>query len=371
MAARSFVGLILAAKIRADPPMNVLFITRQYPPAVGGMQTFASQFFRQYRAVGRMDLLANTGGIRTLPWFLLRVLFAIALHGRTYSVIHLYDAVLSPILPLLGIFSKGRTSVTVNGLDVVFSRFGYQRIIPSFLKRADRIIAISEATRLQCEARGLEPCRLRVIPVGVDVTAQPCAPAKKSALSSKHSLSPESTTLLLTVGRLVKRKGHAWFIDNVLPRLPSRYVYVVVGSGPEEDRIRDTVKRMGLLDRVRLLGTVSDEERDCLFQLASLFVMPNTTVEGDQEGFGIVALEAGCHGLPVVATDIEGIRDAVIEGQTGRLVPAGDAQAFVDAILKPNIDRSRLRRIIAAKFGWPQIAARYHAEFLDMLQRGT
>jgi glycosyltransferase involved in cell wall biosynthesis len=256
----------------------------------------------------------------------------------------------------------------VNGLDVVFARYGYQKVIPFFLRQADRIMAISESTKQQCKRRGVPAARLRVIPIGIDVEGRlPCAAAARAALASRHGLPASGAKMLLTVGRLVERKGHAWFVANVLKRLPGEYIYVIAGSGPQAESIRNTSASQGLGGKVYLLGAVSEAEKSCLYEMADLFVMPNIDVQGDQEGFGIVVLEAASHGLPAIAADLEGIRDAVIDGRTGRLVAPRDASAFEAAILQPDIDRTALPGIVASHFSWKKVAQRYHVEFEDML----
>lgn len=100
--------------------------------------------------------------------------------------------------------------------------------------------------------------------------------------------------------------------------------------------------------------------------LASVFVMPNVPVKGDVEGFGLVALEAGCAGLPLVASDIEGIRDAIVQGENGALVRWDDAGAFaaaVGALLSDEAGRrsagAAAREFNRSNFGWDAAAKRY------------
>jgi glycosyltransferase involved in cell wall biosynthesis len=106
-----------------------------------------------------------------------------------------------------------------------------------------------------------------------------------------------------------------------------------------------------------------------LMGISTSFVMPNIPVLGDAEGFGIVALEAGCGGLPVVASDLEGIRDAVSDGVNGFLAPSDNPLAFAGAVnrllsnegLRKEMG-ARAREYVAANFGWDTIAARYLEE---------
>ena len=103
--------------------------------------------------------------------------------------------------------------------------------------------------------------------------------------------------------------------------------------------------------------------------MSDVFVMPNISVNDDQEGFGIVILEAGCHGLPVIATNIEGIQDAIIEGKTGRLIGENDVQGFIQAILTPDIDRAIITNEVLTHFGWAVIGKSYCEEFEKMAAR--
>ena len=330
------------------------------------MEKFASDFYNNYRQTREIDLLANSGGKKSIISFLFRVILSIIVNARKYDVIHLYDAVLFPLIPFIRLLSKAKISFTVNGLDIVYSSFGYQKIMPFFLRRADKVIAISRYTMAQCEARGIPPEKLMTIPIGVAFEGiKTCSDAEKSALFSNFKI-PSGRKILLTVGRLVKRKGHAWFIKNVVVDLPDHYVYLVAGLGPEFDEIRSMIYELKLTGRVYLLGQISEDEKNCLYQIADFFIMPNIRVRGDQEGFGIVVLEAGSHGLPVIATNIEGIRDVVIDQKTGRLIDEEDAESFLREIMKFNPDRSSIADSLASSFHWEGVVQRYYEEFEKM-----
>jgi len=346
--------------------MRVLFIARTYPPIVGGMQKFASDFYNNYKKTGEIDLLANLGGNATLVPFLIKALFTLLFTSRKYDAILLYDAALFVLIPFIRLVSPAKVLVTVNGLDIVYSRFGYQKIMPFFLKRVDRVIAISRHTMEQCRLRGIPPEKLRTIPIGITFSELgACSNKKKEEMLAKFNL-PSGRRFLLTVGRLVKRKGHAWFIENVVRRLPDDYIYIVAGDGPELKPLKSLVTKMELDDRVFILGEISEEEKHCLYQASDQFIMPNITQTGDQEGFGIVLLEAGRYGLPVIASRIEGIQDAVLDGESGHLIAEKDANGFIDAILHPDLDRASLSDKVALNYGWENIIGRYYKEFEKM-----
>jgi phosphatidylinositol alpha-1,6-mannosyltransferase len=163
----------------------------------------------------------------------------------------------------------------------------------------------------------------------------------RTSIVDARGLKPDSV-LLLTLGRLVRRKGVLWFVSNVLPKLPANVVYLVAGDGEDMAPLRAAVARLGLTDRVVLLGQVDDAERETLMRGADLFVQPNVTVPGDMEGFGLVVVEAAMRGTPVVAAALEGILDAVVDGRTGTLLPSADVDAWVTAVTELTADPARL-----------------------------
>jgi phosphatidylinositol alpha-1,6-mannosyltransferase len=151
----------------------------------------------------------------------------------------------------------------------------------------------------------------------------------------------------------------AWFVQEVMPRLDDRYYYLIVGEGPDFDRISSLVTHGHLEGRVFLLGKVTEDYRNKLFHASDLFVMPNVEVDGDVEGFGIAAIEAGCCGLPVIASDLQGLKDAVLHGRTGFLVEAGNGEEFLDRIEKTDLDREFIRSLVIETYDWRRIVQRY------------
>jgi phosphatidyl-myo-inositol dimannoside synthase len=323
-----------------------LFLTRRFPPSVGGMQTLAAGVWRRLSAAAPESvLLAHGGSKRSLSWWVpsavLRTAWLVV--SRRVDLVLTGDAVMyaavSPVLRLLRIPS----STMVLGLDLTYENRAYRAVVYPALRRAGHVLAISEATAAVARDLGVPPARVHVVRLGIDapeVTPEQRVEARRR-LHMRLDTS-DDRVVLLTLGRLVRRKGVVWFLSNVLPELPSRAIYVVAGDGDEAERVRDAVAMLGLHDRVRLLGQVDDSERELLLLGADVFVQPNIPVRGDIEGFGLVTIEAAMRGLPVVASDLEGIADAVVDGVTGRLLPAGDAHAWVAALTNLAGDRNRL-----------------------------
>ena len=156
---------------------------------------------------------------------------------------------------------------------------------------------------------------------------------------------PGARFTILGVGRQVSRKGFGWFVSEVMPRLPDEVSLVLVGDGPEREAIEHLVVEKGLEDRVKLRGFVPEAELLRELASADLLVMPNLPVPGDMEGFGLVAVEAAMRGALVLAADLEGLRDAVVSGETGMLIPPHDAAAWEQALSARIADRDGTRAV--------------------------
>ncbi len=128
---------------------------------------------------------------------------------------------------------------------------------------------------------------------------------------------PESIRLL-TVGRLVSRKGHLKVLET-MKAIPNS-TYTIVGDGPMKKEILDAIKAFDLESRVTVLHHVSDGKLPEVYATHDIFLMPSTKTANDREGFGIVAIEAALFGLPVIATNQPGVDEAVIQGRTGILI---------------------------------------------------
>lgn len=348
--------------------MKVLFIARRFPPSIGGMQRFAYDLSEALPSQDIELIKVTWGGSSrlTLP-FVLPVLFLrglwVLLTDRSIQVIHMQDAVLSPLGWLLSLLSRRPWVVVAHGLDLTFKLAFYQKVNIFFARRASAMIAISEATAHEARIRGIESGKITVIPLGVEDVPQRKVDRVKTRASI--GLKPNQP-VLLTVGRLAKRKGVAWFIQQVMPSLPDDVHYVVLGDGVERDRVQAAVKTNNLEDRVHLLGAVSDEVKQDWLGSADIFVMPNIKVAGDMEGFGIVAHEAAMAGLPVVASNLEGIAQALQDGQNGILLSPEDAKAYqitITKLLSNTKDRqafgAQARQYTISHFGWTVIAKKY------------
>ena len=348
---------------------EILFISRNYPPKTGGLEIYSYHLIRAFAAKHKVEKIVLSKGrwhlIWFFPWALFKALWIQIVHGRI--PVHLCDGLLAPLGAVLKLLTRTRVTATLHGLDVTYANPLYQKLIPPCLAYLDQLVCVSRATMQEASRRGLADVKCTVIANGVnpDEIYNPELAAEGRLTLSQHiGRDIVDRRILLTVGRLVQRKGVVWFIENVMPILDPSWIYLVAGDGPELDRILSSIEISDLNDRVIFLGRVTDEERNLLLNTTDLFVMPNIKIKGDMEGFGIAAIEAGSCGVPVVASDLEGLKDAVIDGVSGYLVETENPSAFLKTIMRIDLKPEKVRAAVAEHYGWESIFRRYRQVLL-------
>ncbi|MBP7822542.1 MAG: glycosyltransferase family 4 protein [Candidatus Moranbacteria bacterium] len=352
--------------------MKILFISRAYPPTIGGIENQNYAVSKWLCNLMEVTTIANHGGKKSLPFFFPKAFFQALRKRKDYDIILLGDGVLAPLGWILRIFTGKPVASIIHGLDITYTLPLYQWLwVGFFLPKLNRLIAVSRYTKEIAIEHGLTPDAISIIPNGVENPPDIGIHYVRIDLADYIGRDLSNVKVLTTIGRLTKRKGVAWFVEFVLPKLPENFIYVIAGSGSEKPNILAAAERAGVTDRVKLLGAVPDEIKMMLHRTADLFIQPNITVPGDMEGFGISIIEATLAGLPVIASKIEGIQDAIIDGETGIFVESKDADGFVNAIknILSNEESYRLFRLNAAKvtkerFHWDAISKLY-AELLE------
>jgi glycosyltransferase involved in cell wall biosynthesis len=331
---------------------------------VGGMEKVSWALAREFSKLTDTTLITWGKSQKFLPlflpYFLLRSFFVIPIKKITH--VHLGDALLSPLGVILKIFFRVKVTTTVHGLDITYPNPAYQFVVPQCLQQLDKVICVSRATMKECMKRWVPHRKLTVIPNGV-YPDEVKSNAKRTDLEKLLSLRLSDKKVLVTVGRLVRRKGVYWFIENILPKLENKYIYVVIGDGPERENINNLISKMKFEKRVLVLGKVTEADLKTIYNTSDIFIMPNIHVPGDLEGFGTVALEASCVGLPVIASNLEGIQDAVINESSGLLLD--NPNLFNSAIKTFNFkSRKYISKIVCKTYSWENITNKYLDNFL-------
>lgn len=328
------------------------------------MEEFSHRLLTCYS--GPSHRLALTGSQWQLPWFLLRALAFARRHRDSIELVHLGDGLLTVFAGLFRRLSNAPVSATLHGRDVERRYVVYRTLLRRGLRAIDGpLVAVSSYTAGRVEALfGRAPV---VVHNGVNASRfQPSMTGgTRDERRVRLGLSP-SSPVIVTVGRLERRKGVCWFIEEVLPRLPEDVTYVVVGDGPYR---REVARAAAGRPNVRLLGSLADEQVGLLFSCADLFVAPNVFIPRDPEGYGIAPAEAAAVGVPVLVADLEGLRDMARECGI-RTAPSGDASGWVAAV---NAALADPRSALASRppRTWEVVADHYERLFRSALTAET
>ncbi len=249
----------------------------------------------------------------------------------------------------------GTTAFAQESWPVAATVWLAERVMPVVYRRTP-VVVISESTADDLVARGFEPERITVSHPGVDHAV--CAPP---AAGPGAERAPEPT--LAYIGRLKRYKS----VDVVLraiarlarerPAEPVRLV--VAGRGDDAARLEAIAAELGIEALVEFRGYVSEAEKVSLLRRAWANVYPSP-----KEGWGITNIEAAACGTPSLASDAPGLRESVVDGETGGLVPYGDVDAWTRAIAELSSRPERVETMgaaalrFAAQFTWEDTARR-------------
>ncbi len=378
--------------------MKILFLSWNYPPALGGIEYVVANLFQGLRDRGHDVTLVTTSstndadeagvvrasrpGLLTYLWFCFRRSLSLCRKSRP-DVIACGSVVTSPVAAILSRWFRIPMVVLMHGSDILHKGLLYQVVVRWSLRRATGLCANSAMTQKLLVEAGFEQSLIEVIHPGV------CTEDfEKCPDSGAEEILQELTghRVLLTVGRLIRRKGVLEFVERVMPQLCQQYpelVYLIVGDDAKDslvhrERLRDRIvgraKELGLAKNVRLPGALPNKDLVRLFFRSDIFVLPCIDVPGDVEGFGIVFSEAALADTPSVATRSGGIPEAVEDRLTGLLVDVGDYAGLTDAIRKLLDDESLRMQLAQAGaeraknlLGWNVIVGKY----VDVLKRVT
>lgn len=256
---------------------------------------------------------------------------------------------------------------TFYGIELrwVQSRLPFLRWLVRWAARTSaQAVAISSYTAR--ELRKFADVPIEVIPYTAELPPPSEAPGARQGNPS-----------ILFVGRLIERKGVHHLIRTlgaVRKRTPARLV--IIGDGPERQRLEELARKAGVGEHVDFRGRVTDEELRRAYAEAGVFVLPSVLdARQDTEGLGVVLLEAMNYSVPVIASDIGGITDIVEHDRSGLLVPPGDEIALANAVTRVLTDGAVARRLgeagrqrLLTAFSWDRIVAQWEAVYARVLR---
>lgn len=377
--------------------MSYLLLATDYPPQTGGIQRYHSNLALALQALGRrVHVIATehpgwqehdaaspvpvtrvpTEGGKPAIYRRMRD-EAIRLAGETTPPLRgIISTKWSPEGPGAlqaarrlrvpwGVFGHDREFI-LHAANVV--KWGLQTYL---LRQADFCFAISHYAATNFRRGGAPLQNIRMVGCGIEAGRFAPDPALATALRERHGL--QDRPVLLTVARLVPRKGHLTVLQ-ALPEVRKHFpdvMYLIVGEGEHRSAIERMTTDTGLTSNVILAGNIADEELCGYYTLADIMVMPSHDIIGiPTEGFGLTFLEANCCGTPVIGSRTGGIPDAVDHGLTGLLVPPRQPRALAEAVLRllraPELAQEMGRygqQRAQQQFSWELVARRVDAAF--------
>jgi glycosyltransferase involved in cell wall biosynthesis len=245
--------------------------------------------------------------------------------------------------------------VTLHGGDVYYLPFKdswYNSLTRFVLTEADQVITVCKFNAEKLLSLGVSSKKLHVIPNGYNETI--FHPIPLCEARNRLSL-PLNRKILLSVGDLIQVKGHSYLIDAMrfIMKRWDDAILIIVGSGPLKESLQKKIMRLGLSEKVLLVGSKKHEETSIWMNASDIFILPSL-----KEGFPTVIPEAMACGKPVVATNVGGIPEAITHNDLGILVNPRDSEELASAMLEA-LERKWNPEVIlkhAEKYSWSNLA---------------
>lgn len=325
--------------------MKTFLLTLEYLPFKGGVANYYSHLVKYWP--GEMTVVTSNELIKKkylIPWLAAFFKLKNILKKNPESLILIGQVLpLGTVAWLNYLIKPYKYAVFLHGMDFSFALKKGRKVylMDKSLACAHRIVcANSYVADLLKKWRPDYESKILVVNPGVDDVATVADPL---LLEKYHN---HDKTILLSLGRLVKRKG----VDKVLEALAlldeeisSKILYLIAGTGESEIYLKDLAAK--LRTEVIFTGEVSEPEKWALLDLCDIFIMPAREINGDFEGFGIVYLEANLCGKPVIAGRSGGVSDAVSDSESGLLVNPESAQEISIAIKTLVVNKDERERM--------------------------
>lgn len=360
--------------------MRLAFITQDFPPETGGIQTYAFELAKQLYPICEEFLLIapakpdHQNIDKSLPFRVIRITASNTLLGyklipklkkiiNEYKIEHTLHAQWQTAYSAIRLRKKGflkSVSIAAHGRELLFNPFSkaplirrlYSKYQNRILRRADHFFPVSRFTANLLNGYIKEE-DIHVVNNGTDAQRF----FIKDASKLRQKLKLEDKLVLFTVCRHVKRKGIQDVIDalpDAIKAIPDLY-YLIGGTGPYTDFYKKQVQQAGLTNHVGFTGKIPESTLLDYYNLCDIFIMTPREVLPDIEGFGIVYLEANACGKPVIGTISGGVTDAIQDEKTGLLIEREHPAAISQAIIRLAKDERLRNRLGNYAKDWVKI----------------
>ncbi|MDB9822155.1 glycosyltransferase family 4 protein [Deltaproteobacteria bacterium] len=335
---------------------RALIITRNFPPITGGMEKLVWNLYNELKSDYLCSVIGPSGckkyvsardcSLESPVSSIYMFLFIAFIEGvfcsavRRNSICIAGSGVTAPIAVAIKKMFNVPAVVLIHGLDLIVDNRIYQRYFVPAVLNADIVIVNSQNTARLALAKGVLKDKIKVLSPGVKL---PHRPYTKNNFRKRYGV--EDKKLLLSVGRLIPRKGIFEFLKFSLPEILDRCpktVYMIIGEEPRESlkktgnyiqKIKSIIHEKGLTKHVLLLGHVDEMTLAQAYHESDLHILPVRDIPGDIEGFGMVIIEAASYGLPTVSFSVGGVPDAIRHQYSGLLVEKDNYRVLSETII--------------------------------------
>ncbi len=260
----------------------------------------------------------------SLKLFYLLILFL----NKNFDIIHCHfgpNGIIGVQLKELGVESKIIT--TFHGYDMsMFILNKGSNVYKNLFLNGNLFLPISDYWKRKLVKLNCDEKKIIVHRMGINL---------EKFKYSERKIQPGEPIKILTVGRLVEKKGHEYLIKAIAKVITNHtnITCIIAGDGPLRNKLESLVSELGIENHVKFLGAVEQNEVIKLYQQAHIFVLPSITASnGDQEGIPVVLMEAQAVGLLIISTYHSGIPEVIMDGKSGFLVPEKDVNALADRL---------------------------------------
>ncbi len=381
---------------------RLLVLTELFLPTKGGTAVWAAEVYKRLGGKEIHIVTADVPGaaevdaahpntihrlnLRRVPWLrpeslamYMRLFFkslALALTQR-FDALHAFRALPEGLVAwLVARLTFRPVVIYAHGEELTtWGRGGKYKAMRFALRHADRVIANSEHTRDTLLEMGIDLKRITIIYPGVDVSV--FRPGLDTTGLRESLGIGANEKLIFSVGRLSRRKGFDQMIRAVaqLNASGSPVRYVIAGIGEDADYLDQLIGEHNLQGVAHRIGAVTDRDLPRWMNACDLFAMPNREIDGDNEGFGMVFIEAAACGKPVLAGNAGGTGAAVVDRLTGVRVNGGNVNEIVQGVSTllgeagPEMGRNGYRRVLET-FSWERVATRTNQLLMVCNSRG-
>jgi colanic acid/amylovoran biosynthesis glycosyltransferase len=264
-----------------------------------------------------------------------------------FDIVHAHFGSIARHCSSIGTLQRGaRLVTTFHGYDANVEPNRWKKpVYRELFRRGHAFTVNSHFLERRLVELGCAPQKIDILRIGVDL--------EKFEFRERH-LNAGEPVQLLSIGRLVEAKGFLSAVRAVarLVQAGHRLEYRIIGNGPQEAELRQLIERLGVQAHVKLLGPRNHEQLSRLYHESHLLVLPSIrTARGDQETQGLVVQEAQATGMPVVVSDVGGVREGILVGQSGVSFASGNVEALADCIAE----------LAARPESWPEMGRRGRA----------